>query len=51
MKLKTNIKAGVRTGGYTDDNHNQSPTLKIKSALRAGIKTGGYTEVNHNQSR
>lgn len=51
MKLKTNIKAGARTGGYSDINHNQSPTLKIKSTLRAGAKTGGYSEVNHNQSR
>ena len=50
MKLKTNIKAGARTGGYSEDNHNQSPTLKIKSTLRAGLKFGGYSDINHNQS-
>ena len=50
MKLKTNTKAGIKVGGYSDNNHNQSPTLKIKSTLRAGVKTGGYSETNHNQS-
>jgi len=24
MKLKTNMKAGARTGGYSEVNHNQS---------------------------
>jgi hypothetical protein len=38
LKIKSTLRAGARTGGYSDINHNQSPALKIKSTLRAGLK-------------
>ncbi len=65
MKLKTNLKAGIRTcpykncGGADDEpNHNQTaPGLKLKTNLKAGGKVcpyrncgGSDEDPNHNQT-
>ena len=65
MKLKTNLKAGVRScpikncaGAEEDPNHNQSTTgLKLKTSPKAGAKVcpyrncaGAEEDPNHNQS-
>jgi hypothetical protein len=65
MKLKTNLKAGIRScpykncsGAEDEPNHNQSTTgLKLKTSLKAGAKVcpyrncaGADDEPNHNQS-
>jgi hypothetical protein len=63
MKLKTNLKAGIKTCvkycDLPDPNHNQTARpatsgLKLKTSLKAGLKTcTKYCDVpdpNHNQT-